>query len=135
MMALVFRRPQWKLVLIVLDKRKLVEHTLEWCRDAEDAALLFLGPGGRRRAAGVLRHGGARWGVIFGHRCTCAWHFTIVTNNALGGLCRAGGECPNAVRLMSSTLSFNLNPKSITNFSPRTCFELCPDGILRAVLY
>jgi len=40
---------------------------------------------------------------------------------ALGGLCRAGGECLDAVRLMSLTLSLNLNPKSIPNSSLCTC--------------
>jgi hypothetical protein len=44
MMALVFWCPQWKLVLIVLDQRELVKDALEWSWDAEDAALLLLGP-------------------------------------------------------------------------------------------
>jgi hypothetical protein len=44
MVALVFRCSQWKLVLIVLDQRELVEDALERSWDAEDAALLLLGP-------------------------------------------------------------------------------------------
>jgi hypothetical protein len=44
MMALVFRCSQWKLVLIVLDQWELVKDALEWSWDAEDAALLLLGP-------------------------------------------------------------------------------------------
>jgi hypothetical protein len=44
MLALVFWCSQWKLVLTVLDEWELVEYALEWCRDAEDAALLLLGP-------------------------------------------------------------------------------------------
>jgi hypothetical protein len=44
MLALVFRRSQWKLVLIVLDEWELVEDALERRGDAEDATLLLLGP-------------------------------------------------------------------------------------------
>lgn len=44
MLAPVFRGSQWELVLIVLDEWELVEDALEWCRDAEDATLLLLGP-------------------------------------------------------------------------------------------
>jgi hypothetical protein len=44
MLALVFRCSQWKLVLIVLDQRELVEDALERSWDAEDAVLLLLGP-------------------------------------------------------------------------------------------
>ena len=44
MLALVFRRPQWKMVLIVLDERELVEDALERRGNAEDAVLLLGSP-------------------------------------------------------------------------------------------
>lgn len=44
MLTLVFRSPQWEMVLIVLDERELVEDALERRGDAEDAVLLLRSP-------------------------------------------------------------------------------------------
>lgn len=67
MATFLFSRSQRELVLAILDERKPIEDALQGRRDSEDAALLLLGPSGRWRAAGGMRHGGARCGVIFGH--------------------------------------------------------------------
>jgi hypothetical protein len=44
MLTLVLRRPQWKMVLIVLDQRELVEDALKRRGNAEDAVLLLGSP-------------------------------------------------------------------------------------------